>query len=119
MKDKIVTITIEGARIIELGETGARVALQGEPEAWQDVRLHLLAEDGTERPGKIYGKVTAVNPGADGRTEVEIRFTSVSPESRQLIRQALKIVFGKGHNQSVGWPSLAARSWAGAEARPT
>ncbi|MCX5889498.1 MAG: cache domain-containing protein [Deltaproteobacteria bacterium] len=90
MKDKIVTVTIEGAQISELGETGARVVLQGEPEAWQDVRLHLLAEDGTARPGKIYGKVTAVNPGADGRTEVEIRFTSVSPESRQVIRQALQ-----------------------------
>ena len=90
MKDKIVSAIIEGARISELGETGARVALQGEVEAWQDVRLHLLTEDGMERPGKIYGKVMAVNPGAEGRTEVEIHFTSVSPESRQVIRQALQ-----------------------------
>ena len=46
--DKIVTGTIDGAQIIELGEGAARVVLRGEVEQWQDVRLHLLAEDGAE-----------------------------------------------------------------------
>ncbi len=88
MKNKIVAATIKEARVIELGESGARVVLRGPVSAWQDVRLYLLDEAGAVRPGKIYGKVTAVkNPGADGPMEAEIRFTSVSPEIYQVIRQ--------------------------------
>jgi hypothetical protein len=57
-------------------------------QQWQDVRLQLLAEDGSEIKGRIYGKVTAVEPREDGHFQVYIRFTSVSPEIHQVLRQA-------------------------------
>jgi hypothetical protein len=86
--DKIVIGTIEGVQIIELGEAAARVLVPGEVQQWQDVRLHLLAEDGSEIKGRIYGKVIAAEPREDGRLQVYLRFTSVSPDLHQVIRQA-------------------------------
>jgi sigma-B regulation protein RsbU (phosphoserine phosphatase) len=88
MKDKIVSETIEQARITELGEDAARIVGRGEWRPWQDVRLRLLDENREELPGKIYGKVTAVTPAEDGGQTAEVRFTSVSAESRQTLRQA-------------------------------
>jgi class 3 adenylate cyclase len=88
MHNKIITGTIAGAEITELGETAARVTLQGEVNRWQDVRLHLLDDSGARLPGKLYAKVTAVKPQAGGGLQAEIRFTSVSPELRQVLRQA-------------------------------
>jgi len=88
MKEKIVTGIIEAARITELSGSAARIVGRGEWRPWQDVRLRLLDENGAERPGKIYGKVTAVTPEADGGQTAEVSFTSVSPESRQALRQA-------------------------------
>jgi hypothetical protein len=64
------------------------VTLPVEVPQWQDVRLHLLDEKLEQRPGKIYGKVTETTPGDNGRLRAEIRFTSVSPELFQVIRQA-------------------------------
>ncbi|MFI5330523.1 MAG: adenylate/guanylate cyclase domain-containing protein [Desulfobaccales bacterium] len=87
--DKIVIGTIEGVQIIELGEGAARVAVPGEVQQWQDVWLHLLAEDGAEIKGRIYGKVTAAEPREDGGLQVYIRFTSVSPEIHQVLRRAV------------------------------
>ena len=89
LTDKIVGGTIDGAQIVELGEGAARLVLRGEVQQWQDVRLHLLAAGGAEMPGKIYGKVTAVAPREDGQMEIDLRFTSVSPEIRQVLRQAV------------------------------
>jgi class 3 adenylate cyclase len=88
LHNKILAGTIAGAKIVALAETGARVSLQGEVNQWQDVRLHLLDENGAKLPGKLYAKATAVTPGADGGLQVEIRFTSVAPELRQFLRQA-------------------------------
>jgi sigma-B regulation protein RsbU (phosphoserine phosphatase) len=88
MKDKIVSETIEQARITELGEDAARIVGRGEWRPWQDVRLRLLDENREELPGKIYGKVTAVTPAEDGGQTAEVRFTSVSAENRQTLRQA-------------------------------
>ena len=86
--DKIVIGTIEGVQIIELGEGAARVVVPGDVQQWQDVWLHLLAEDGAEIKGRIYGKVTAAEPREDGRLQIYIRFTSVSPEIHQVLRRA-------------------------------
>ena len=91
VNNKLVTGTIDGAQITELCESAALVALRGELQQWQDVRLQLLDEDRAGTTGKIYGKVTEVKPGADDRLEVYIRFTSVSPESYQAIRQAVGV----------------------------
>ncbi len=88
LTNKIVAGTIDGAQIVELGEGAARLVLRGEVQQWQDVRLHLPAAAGAEKPGKIYGKVTAVLPGEGGQMEIDLRFTSVSPEMRQGLRQA-------------------------------
>ncbi len=91
VNNKLVTGTIDGAQITELCESAALVALRGELQQWQDVRLQLLDEDRAGTTGKIYGKVTEVKPGADDRLEVYIRFTSVSPETYQVIRQAVGV----------------------------
>jgi sigma-B regulation protein RsbU (phosphoserine phosphatase) len=87
VNDKIITGTIDGVQITELGETGARVTLPVEAPRWQDVRLHLLDENLAQMPGKIYGKVTETTAGDNGRFGAEIRFTSVSPELFQVIRK--------------------------------
>lgn len=42
-----------------------------------DVRLQMLNRKGAPVPGKIYGKVTQVQPRAVGGLEATIRFTSV------------------------------------------
>ena len=89
LEDKIVTACIDGARITHLGETGAQVSLTGNLEDWQDVRLQLLDENSGEIPGKIYGKVSRLETGDDGRLQAYIRFTSVSREIYQVIRQAV------------------------------
>lgn len=84
-----MTACIDGARLTHLGETGAQVSLAGTLENWQDVRLQLLDENLVEIPGKIYGKVSGVETGDDGRLQAYIRFTSVSREIYQVIRQAV------------------------------
>jgi sigma-B regulation protein RsbU (phosphoserine phosphatase) len=89
IKDKIIKGASGDARFTLLSDTGAVLLYAGGLAAWEDVRLHLLDGKGNERPGKIYGKVTAVGPGAGGLQEAQIQFTSVSPESRRLIQEAL------------------------------
>jgi len=89
IKKKILTGVTAEAEITQLSETAAVVRFAGDLAAWEDVRVHLLDPENHEIPGKIYGKVTAVAPGEDGLREAHIRFTSVPPESRMLIRQAL------------------------------
>jgi class 3 adenylate cyclase/HAMP domain-containing protein len=89
IKDKMITGTSGGAQITQLSETGAVVRFAGTLAAWEDIRLHLLDAQQQELPGKIYGKVTAVAPGEGELHEAQIRFTSVSPESRIIIQKAL------------------------------
>ncbi|MEW6658833.1 MAG: adenylate/guanylate cyclase domain-containing protein [Thermodesulfobacteriota bacterium] len=89
IKKKIITGATGAAHITQLADTGAVIRFTGELAAWEDVRLHLLDAEENERPGKIYGKVTAVSPAAGDTREAQIRFTSVSPESRAVISQAL------------------------------
>ncbi len=74
-------------QLTHLSETGAQVVLVGELLEWEDVRLHLFEADGTPVPGKVYGKVTQVQPGADGSLTATIRFTSVSPEISRIIQR--------------------------------
>jgi hypothetical protein len=69
-----------------LCDTSAQITLEGDLQAWDDVRLHLLTEDGEMR-GKIYGKVTAVRALGDTLKEADIRFTSVSKDVYHIIRQ--------------------------------
>jgi class 3 adenylate cyclase len=89
IKDKIIAGATGEAHITQLSDTTAVILFTGELAAWEDVRLHLLDADGNEIPGKIYGKVTAVAPAAGAAQEAHLRFTSVSPESRKVIREAL------------------------------
>ena len=89
LKEKIVFAKNETAWITHLSETTAMVTFAGELGEWEDVHLKLLDDTGQVIPGKIYGKVTAVKPTTDHLQEAQIRFTSVSPEIYQLIRQTL------------------------------
>jgi class 3 adenylate cyclase len=88
MADKVVTGHWTPARITYLGETGAILLYEGELEAWEDVRLHLLDEQDAEIPGKIYGKVISVKDGDGAFREVQVRFTSVAAEILPVIRRA-------------------------------
>jgi hypothetical protein len=54
------------------------------------VRLNLLDENNEPIAGKIYGKVMALESRDDGLKEADIRFTSVSQEVYQIIRQVEK-----------------------------
>ncbi len=89
MQDKVVVSSNEEVWVTHLSETGVRVAFEGDLAEWEDVRLQMLNRKGTPVPGKVYGKVTQVQPGAAGGLEATIRFTSVAPEVYQIIRRAL------------------------------
>ncbi len=89
ISEKIIRGVIKTAWITHLCDTAAQVIFQGELQEWEDLRLHLLDEAGAEVHGKIYGKVTAVTPAEGGDQRATIRFTSVSPEIYQIIRQAV------------------------------
>jgi len=89
IKDKIITGATGAAAITQLCDTAATVRFAGELAAWEDVRLHFLDAENNEIPGKIYGKVVAVEPGEGGLQEAHIRFTSVSPESHEVIHKVL------------------------------
>jgi class 3 adenylate cyclase len=88
MRDKVVIDTLTEARIVQLCETAAKVEFSGELHEWEDLRLKLVDEKGEERPGKIYGKVLSVQPAADAPSQAQIRFTSVTPDLAEYIRQA-------------------------------
>ncbi|MEW6386225.1 MAG: adenylate/guanylate cyclase domain-containing protein [Thermodesulfobacteriota bacterium] len=89
IKEKIVFGKTETAWITHLSETTAQVTFAGELGEWEDVHLKLLDDTGQVLPGKIYGKVTTIKPTTDNLQEAQIRFTSVSPEIYQLIRQTI------------------------------
>jgi class 3 adenylate cyclase len=86
--EKIITGATGAAWITHLSEIGALIAYEGELAQWEDVRLHLLDESLAEMPGKIYGKVTSIRPLEDDLHEAAVRFTSISREAHQIIRQA-------------------------------
>jgi class 3 adenylate cyclase/HAMP domain-containing protein len=86
IKEKIVRNAAGRAWMTHVCDTSAQITLEGELNPWDDVRLHLLEESGAGR-GKMYGKVTAVRPLGENRLEADIRFTSVSQEVYQIIRQ--------------------------------
>ncbi len=90
IREKVVIGSNEAVWATHLSETAARLAFEGELVEWEDVRLQMLDDQGAAIPGKIYGKVTQVQTGADGRLTATIRFTSVAPEVYQIIRQRLK-----------------------------
>jgi class 3 adenylate cyclase len=91
IKDKIILGATGAAGITQLCDTAAIIRFAGELAAWEDVRLHFLNAEEAELPGKVYGKVTTVEAAADDLHEALIRFTSVSPESQAIIREALGI----------------------------
>ena len=55
----------EAVWVTHLSETAVQVAFEGELVEWEDVRLQMLDDQGAPIPGKIYGKVTQVQPGAE------------------------------------------------------
>jgi len=89
IREKVVIGTNEAVWATHLSETAAQVEFTGELVVWEDVRLQMLDDQGAGIPGKVYGKVTQVQPGADGLLTATIRFTSVSPEVYPVIRRAL------------------------------
>jgi class 3 adenylate cyclase/HAMP domain-containing protein len=87
MREKVVIGSNQEAQLTHLSETGAQAVLAGDLVEWEDVRLHLFEPDGTPVPGKVYGKVTQVQRGADSSLTATIRFTSVSPEIYRIIHR--------------------------------
>jgi sigma-B regulation protein RsbU (phosphoserine phosphatase) len=86
IKDKIVQGAADRAWVTHLCDTSAQITLEGDLEAWDDVRLDLLEATGSVH-GKMYGKVTAVRPQGGSLKDADIHFTSVSPEVYAIIRQ--------------------------------
>lgn len=86
IKEKIVRGTTGQAWITHLCDTSAKLTLEGDLKEWDDVRLHLLDEHNAEI-GKMYGKVTTVRPMGDILKEADIRFTSVSKDVYEIIRE--------------------------------
>ncbi|MGO9622612.1 MAG: adenylate/guanylate cyclase domain-containing protein [Desulfobaccales bacterium] len=89
MQEKVVVSSNEEVWVTHLGETAVRVTLEGDLVQWEDVRLQMLNRKGAPVPGKAYGKVTQLQPGAAGGLEATIQFTSVAPEVYRIIRRAL------------------------------
>jgi class 3 adenylate cyclase/HAMP domain-containing protein len=89
IKEKIIRDAAGRAWLTHLCDTSAQITLEGELQAFDDVRLHLLDEAGAVS-GKMYGKVMAVRPLGDTRQEADIRFTSVSQEVYRIIREVEK-----------------------------
>jgi class 3 adenylate cyclase/HAMP domain-containing protein len=89
IRDKVVVTTLTKAWLTHLSETGALTLFAGDLAEWEDVRLHLLDAGGQVIPGRIYGKVTALESGADDLQQATVRFTSVGPGIHQKIRQML------------------------------
>jgi hypothetical protein len=86
IKEKIVRGAGGRAWITHLCDTSAQITLEGDLQAWDDVRLHLLGE-GEAEIGKMYGKITAVRPLSGPLKEADVRFTSVSQEVYRIIRE--------------------------------
>jgi class 3 adenylate cyclase/HAMP domain-containing protein len=89
IKEKIVRGAANRAWITHLCDSSAQITLEGQLQPWDDVRLHLLDERNHES-GKMYGKVTAVRPLGEALQEADIRFTSVSQDAYDIIRQVEK-----------------------------
>jgi class 3 adenylate cyclase/HAMP domain-containing protein len=89
IKEKIVREAAGRAWITHLCDTSAQITLEGTLQEWDDVRIHLLDGDHGVS-GKMYGKVTAVRPLGDALQEADIRFTSVSQDAYDIIRQQEK-----------------------------
>ncbi|MCX5893365.1 MAG: hypothetical protein NTW80_10430, partial [Deltaproteobacteria bacterium] len=89
IQEKVVIGVNEEVWVTHLSETAVQVAFEGELVEWEDVRLEMLGDEGAPIPGKVYGKVTQVIPGAAGEFTATIRFTSVAPEVYQVIRKTL------------------------------
>jgi class 3 adenylate cyclase len=89
IRDKVVVSTLTTAWLTHLSETGAVALFQGELAEWEDVRLHLLDPGGQIIPGRIYGKVTALEPGEGDLRQATVRFTSVGPEIHQQIHELI------------------------------
>ncbi len=86
IKEKIVRGATGRAWMTHVCDTSAQITLEGDLQPWDDVRLHLLDEGGAVH-GKVYGKVTAVRPLEDTLSEADLRFTSVSKDVYEIIRQ--------------------------------
>jgi class 3 adenylate cyclase/HAMP domain-containing protein len=91
IKDKIVREAAGRAWITHLCDATARLTLEGDLQAWDDVRLHL-ADGDVSLMGKMYGKVTAVRLLDGPLQEAEIRFTSVSQDIHEFIQQIERTV---------------------------
>jgi hypothetical protein len=89
IREKVVVDINKLVWVTNLSETAAQVEFEGELLEWEDVRLQMLDQNEAPIHGKVYGKVTQVKAGADGRAIATIRFTSVAPEVYQLIREWL------------------------------
>ncbi|MDI6853227.1 MAG: adenylate/guanylate cyclase domain-containing protein [Deltaproteobacteria bacterium] len=88
MRDKAVIDKLPEVLITRLCDTAATLQFSGELHEWEDVRLKLLNEQRQELPGKIYGKVLSIQLADDGPGQAQVRFTSVSPDLAEYIRQA-------------------------------
>ena len=87
--------TISGKRVdgpesegllVRLSMKEAEVETRERPEAFRNLRLRFVGNDGRTIPGELYGKVFSPRAGTKG---FGIRFTSVPPEIRSFLETIL------------------------------
>ena len=75
------------ARLTRLSDSGAELLSENSLPPLSNVKLELLAEDGSVVSSEVYAKVMEVR-GEDGRTLV-LRFTAVPPEAERFLHALL------------------------------
>lgn len=87
--------TISGKRVdgpeaegllVKLSMKEAEVETRERPEAFRNLRLRFVGNDGRTIPGELYGKVSTPRTGTKG---FGLRFTSVPPEIRSFLEAIL------------------------------
>jgi class 3 adenylate cyclase len=87
--------TISGKRVdgpesegllVRLSMKEAEVETRERPEAFRNLRLRFVGNDGRTIPGELYGKVISPRTGTKG---FGLRFTSVPPEIRSFLETVL------------------------------
>jgi PAS domain S-box-containing protein len=73
--------------LTKLARKSAELRLEGPVPPLSNLKLRLIAPDGKEMPGTLYGKVVASVSGSSARFSV--RFTSVPPEIDARLRELI------------------------------
>jgi len=84
--DHLSGVMFEGS-FLKLSAKGAEARLEHPVAPLTNLKIHLIADNGEEIPGALYGKVVGIPP--ESPTTFSVRFTSMSPEVEMFLRRLL------------------------------